>query len=53
MQKMNQSKKNYVKPAVKRVKLEDKRVVSMAACKGSANNPCNEGTAKIFNLNPS
>jgi hypothetical protein len=36
-QKMKQARKEYVKPAVKRIKIEDKRVVAMAACKTGPN----------------
>ena len=38
-----QARKEYVKPTVKRIKLEDKRVVSMAACKTGPNDvPCQD-----------
>ena len=40
MTKKNQwPKKPYSPPQVRRVKLEDKRVVAMAACKDSLDNP--------------
>ncbi|HOW97362.1 MAG TPA: hypothetical protein P5567_13045 [Kiritimatiellia bacterium] len=44
MDKQNeQAPKKYTKPAVKRIKLEDKRVVSMAACKtGPDDVPCQD-----------
>ncbi len=40
-QSSNKSRQGYEKPVVKRIKLEDKRVVAMAACKTGPNDrPC-------------
>lgn len=42
-QNSNKARKGYEKPTVKRIKLEDKRVVSMAACKTGPNDvPCQD-----------
>jgi hypothetical protein len=47
-------KKPYAKPAVTRVKLEDKHVVSMASCKESIDNPnCARDTVPVSVINPS
>lgn len=48
-------KKDYVPPVITRVKLEDKRVVSLAVCKDSLDNGAcaQDGVTPLFNLNAS
>jgi hypothetical protein len=49
------ARKKYSSPRVTRVKLEDKRVVAMAACKDSLDNPrCGQdGVTPLLTINPS
>ena len=49
------TKKPYETPAITRVKLEDKRVVSMAACKDDINNQAcgQDGVTPLFDITPS
>jgi hypothetical protein len=48
-------KKDYVPPVITRVKLEDKRVVSLAVCKDSLDNGAcaQDGVTPLFNINAS
>jgi len=54
-QKNKSSKKSYTPPRVRRVKLEDKRVVAMAACKDTIDNPrCGQdGVTPLLTIDPS
>ena len=51
----DEQKKDYVPPVITRVKLEDKRVVSLAVCKDSLDNSAcaQDGVTPLFNLNAS
>jgi len=48
-------RKNYIKPKITKVKLEDKRVVAMAVCKDSLDNSAcaQEQITPLFQINPS
>ncbi len=48
-------KKEYVPPVITRVKLEDKRVVSLAVCKDSLDSGAcaQDGVTPLFNINAS
>ena len=50
-----EKKKEYVKPVITRVKLEDKRVVAMAVCKDDqeASGCLQGGFAPTFDIDPS
>jgi len=51
----NSGKKQYIKPKITKVKLEDKRVVAMAVCKDSLDNSAcaQDGVTPLFQINPS
>ena len=54
MKEEKQPRKQYVRPVVTRVKLEDKRVVAMAVCKDDPNNQaCAQDRIPTFDINPS
>ena len=48
-------RKQYVKPQITKVKLEDKRVVAMAVCKDSLDNGAcaQDGVTPLFQIDPS
>jgi len=49
------NRKQYQKPKITKVKLEDKRVVAMAVCKDSLDNSAcaQDGVTPLFQINPS